>query len=91
MVILVFIIFYWNTWDIIQEQWRRTPEGLQGRGRVFCKIQARLGALQRGQDLNGKEASTQTRRETSVTVPFTFLSLHHRECSLIFLISKLSK
>lgn len=56
-IILVFIIFHWNAWHIIEEQRRRTPEGLQGCGRIFRKIQAGLRTFKNSQDLINQEAN----------------------------------
>ena len=44
-IILVFVIFHWNARNIIKEQRRRTPEGLEGCGRIFHKIQAGLSTF----------------------------------------------
>ena len=44
-IILVFIVFHWNAWNIIKEQRRRTPEGPEGCGRIFRKIQAGLSTF----------------------------------------------
>lgn len=44
-IILVFVIFHWNARNIIEEQRRRTPEGLEGCGRIFRKIQAGLSTF----------------------------------------------